>query len=73
MMRGFLNRQLSLPLAQELDAVVDKCAQRLLGVCDGDRWNDDVKSQLAWPSELYGVGFGSATLTARLGGLAAVA
>ena len=63
----------SLPLAQELDAVVDKCAQRLLGVCDGDGWNDDVKAQLAWPPELSGLGFGSATLTARLGRLAAVA
>ncbi|CAK0840857.1 unnamed protein product, partial [Prorocentrum cordatum] len=67
-----LEPEVSLPLAEELDAVINDSARALLGVQADDGWTNDTSMQLHWPSVLGGMGFGSATLGARLGRLAAL-
>ena len=62
----------SLPLAQELDQAIAAAAKELLDVCGHDGWTADTDQQLQWPSELGGMAFGSAELSARVARLAAL-
>ena len=68
-----LRAEASIPIAAELDEAVADAARAILDVRPADGWTDTTTAQLHWPTELGGFGFGSATLSARLGRVAAVA
>ena len=60
-------------IAERLGEAVLEPARHLLDIRETDGWTEDMQKQLMWPADLGGMGFGSATLAAKIGRLAALA
>ena len=63
-----LEPQESIPLAEELDRIVESTARTLLGPLDNG-WNEVQEAQLRWPCTLSGAGMGRIGHAARVGRL----
>ena len=60
------------PLAEELDRAVQRAARKLAGT-EAGHWTSEVVSQAQWPTNLGGMGLGSAAVAAKIGRVAALA